>query len=98
MGALVGEKVLDRFLQEGRLGGAGLDVFEAEPQDPANPLLHIPNVVATPHASGMTNGTSRRPTVCAAQNIERIALGLEPLYRMDGISTMDVLPMGSPSS
>jgi len=97
-GALVDEQALCRLLQAGKLAGAGLDVFEVEPPDPANPLLHMPNVVATPHTSGLTHGTSRRRAACAAENIERVASGLEPLYRIDGLSALEMLPVGSPDS
>jgi len=82
-GALVDEDALYTALAEGRLAGAGLDVFGAEPVDPNNPLLGLPNVVATPHISGSTDGTSRRRAACAAENVDRIASGLEPLYRIE---------------
>ena len=82
-GALVDEDALYETLLEGRLGGAGLDVFTAEPVDPSHRLLRLPNVVAMPHLSGATDGTSRRRAACAAMNIDRIASGLEPLYRID---------------
>jgi len=96
--APVEEQALCRLLREGRLGGAGLDVFELEPPDPANPLLHMPNVVATPHTSGVTHGTSCRRAACAAQNIERVALGLGPLFRIDYLPALEILPVPSPTS
>lgn len=82
-GALVDQVSLYRNLVEGRLAGAGLDVFESEPADPTDPLFKLPNVVATPHVSGSTDGTSRRRAQCVAANIDRVAQGLEPLYRID---------------
>jgi len=84
-GALIDEAAMYRALAEGRLGGAGLDAFATEPMDPNNPLLKLPHVVATPHTSGTTYGTSKRRAACVAQNVERIAQGLEPLYRVDGL-------------
>jgi len=84
-GALVDEPALYRALADGRLAGAGLDVFGTEPPDPNNPLFKLPNVFAAPHFAGMTDGTSRRRASCAVQNIDRIAQGLEPLYRVDTI-------------
>jgi phosphoglycerate dehydrogenase-like enzyme len=84
-GALVDEEAMYRGLSEGWLGGAGLDVFASEPMDPDNPLLKLPNVIATPHISGTTFGTSRRRAACVAENIDRIARGLEPLHRVDTV-------------
>ena len=52
-GSVVDETALIQALQEGRLGGAGLDVFEHEPDVPA-PLLEMDNVVAVSHIAGFT--------------------------------------------
>lgn len=82
-GALVDEGALHASLAEGRLAGAGLDVLSAEPADPNHPLFKLPNVITTPHIAGTTDGTSRRRAGCVAANVERIAQGLEPLYRID---------------
>jgi phosphoglycerate dehydrogenase-like enzyme len=82
-GALVDEAALLRALQEGRIGGAGLDVFSSEPLGTDCPFLSLPNVVATPHIAGITNGTSRRRAEFAATNIDRVANGLELLARVD---------------
>ena len=82
-GALIDEEALYTALQNGRLAGAGLDVFTREPVDPNLPILNLPNVITTPHIAGATDGTSRRRAACAAENVDRIATGLEPLYRID---------------
>lgn len=79
---LIDETALYAALTEGRLAGAGLDVLADEPKDPNDPILRLPNVVATPHISGTTNGTSRRRAACARENVDRVASGLEPLYRI----------------
>ena len=48
-GSLVDEDALYRALSNGRIAGAGLDVFATEPLQPSSPLLRLDNVVVTPH-------------------------------------------------
>ncbi len=79
-GEIVDEAALLEALQEGRIRGAGLDVFTAEPPDPNHPFLHMENVVATPHIAGGTRGTSQRRGKAAAENVHRVAQGSPPLY------------------
>ena len=79
-GALVDETALIEALAEGKIAGAGLDVFGQEPPDLDSAIFSLPNVIATPHISGGTDGTSRKRAGAAAQNVDRIAAGLEPLY------------------
>ncbi len=55
-GSIVDEQALVAALSEGRLGGAGLDVFENEPHVPAA-LLSLPNVSLAPHVGSATHET-----------------------------------------
>jgi phosphoglycerate dehydrogenase-like enzyme len=81
-GALIDETVLTRVLTAGEIAGAGLDVFDHEPLQRWSPLFDLPNVVATPHVAGSTDGTSRRRAAAAAENLDRVAQGLVPLYQL----------------
>ncbi len=58
-GALVDQAALTEALAAGRIGGAGLDVFETEPLPATDPLWDLPNVLITPHNSGSSRGGPR---------------------------------------
>ncbi len=77
-GELVDEAALVEALQQGRIKGAGLDVFEEEPLPQDHPLLQLDNVFLTPHSSGYTPDTPRRRMEAAVANVERIATGQPP--------------------
>ncbi len=49
-GPIVDQKALTEVLQNRRIAGAGLDVFEIEPTDPDDPILKLDNIIAAPHA------------------------------------------------
>jgi lactate dehydrogenase-like 2-hydroxyacid dehydrogenase len=67
-GWLVDEPALVRALVDGRLGAAGLDVFEDEPQVP-EALLGLDNVVLTPHIASNTEETMRAMGECVLDNV-----------------------------
>ncbi len=50
-GGIVDEGDLIAVLRDGPLAGAAIDVFEPEPPDPDNPLLHMDNVIVTLHCA-----------------------------------------------
>ena len=74
-GPLVDEAALVRVLRERRIAGAGLDVFDQEPVDAANPLLRLENVVVTPHISAGTIDAFRTKMRAVAANVARVAGG-----------------------
>jgi len=82
-GGLVDEEAMYEALLANKLGGAGLDVFAQEPTDPTLPVYQLPNVITTPHIAGSTDGTARKRAAAAAENVDRIAQGQEPLHRVD---------------
>jgi phosphoglycerate dehydrogenase-like enzyme len=74
-GALVDETAMYKALLDGKLGGAGLDVFAKEPPDMNEPAFKLPNVVLTPHIAGVTDETARRRAAVALENADRLADG-----------------------
>lgn len=82
-GGLADEEALTQALSNGKLGGAGLDAYSQEPPDINSPLFNLPNVITTNHISGVTGGTSRKRAAATARNVEQIAAGNEPMYRVD---------------
>jgi phosphoglycerate dehydrogenase-like enzyme len=81
-GRVVDHAALLAALREQRLAGAGLDVYWNEPIDPDDPLLALPNVIATPHVANMTLETIETIARVSAENIRRVQVGLPPLHQM----------------
>jgi phosphoglycerate dehydrogenase-like enzyme len=72
-GGLVDEDALLAALDDGRLAGAGLDVFATEPAEPQGRLVTHPRVIATPHVAGLTETMFRRSGELFAQNLREWA-------------------------
>lgn len=64
-------------LETGRIAGAGLDVFEFEPEVPA-PLAAMPNVVLSPHMGGCTVEARDDAWRVCVDNVARVLRGLAP--------------------
>ena len=77
-GGLVDGEALARALHAGRIGGAGLDVFEHEPLSPAHPLLRAPNTILTPHVAYYSEDSLRDLARQAAENVAAVLTGREP--------------------
>lgn len=68
-GGVIDEAAMVARLADGRLRGAGLDVFAREPLPPDSPLWRLPNVICTPHMAGMSPHYARRLAGLVAHNL-----------------------------
>jgi phosphoglycerate dehydrogenase-like enzyme len=76
-GSIVDTEALTVALQDGLLGGAGLDVTDPEPLPPGHPLWTMPNVMLTAHTAGATPNYWNRGEEILIENIERYLDGRE---------------------
>jgi phosphoglycerate dehydrogenase-like enzyme len=77
-GRLVDDGALIRALTEGRIGGAALDTFRAEPLPQLSPLWELPNVIVTPHTAWSSARVLDRSIDLFCDNLRRFRAG-EPL-------------------
>lgn len=82
-GPVVDEAALIRALSDGHLGGAGLDVFDPEPPSPDNPLLHMTNVVVTPHVASNTDQGYSRMSEGVVDQVLQVLAGERPTFLID---------------
>lgn len=68
-GGVIDEAALVAALKGGGIAAAGLDVFEAEPPAPDNPLLAVETLVLSPHVAGLTAESAERMAVASVQNV-----------------------------
>lgn len=73
-GSVVDERALSDALDRGVLRGAALDVFEAEPLGDS-PLLHLSNVLLSPHAGSATNETRAQMLKLTMENLQAVLAG-----------------------
>ena len=82
-GPVIDQEALTRALKEGKIAGAGLDVFTLEPIPLDDSLLKLDNVVLTPHIGSGTVETRRAMALKAAENV---------LYALKGKVPPDLVP------
>ncbi|MHC4954477.1 MAG: 2-hydroxyacid dehydrogenase [Planctomycetota bacterium] len=80
-GPVVDEEALVECLREGRIAGAGLDVYEREPALAAG-LAALDNVILLPHAGSATLATRSEMGRLAAESIVDVLSGREPQHRV----------------
>ncbi|MHB1275473.1 MAG: hydroxyacid dehydrogenase [Candidatus Humimicrobiaceae bacterium] len=68
-GGIIDEDALAIMLEEGKISGAALDVFENEPPETDNALFKLKNIILTPHSAALTKESSRRMAMHAAQSV-----------------------------
>lgn len=86
-GALVDEGALVAALEAGRIAGAALDAFAAEPLPAASPLRVAPRTLITPHQAFNSVETGERVSLTAARAIIDLAAGRRPVH----VANSDVL-------
>lgn len=84
-GGLVDEAALAQALHEGRIFGAGIDVFEREPLTYDNPLLGSPNTVLSDHAAWYSERSVNVIQRKAAEELRRVLSGENPLNWVNAV-------------
>lgn len=91
-GPVIDFPALHDALSNGRIAGAGLDVFPQEPPSPSEPVLSLDNVVLTPHLAGASHETRVKQTRNAFDNVLRVARGERPLWVVPELRDVVVKP------
>lgn len=79
-GGVIDEKALVEALLAGQIAGAGVDVYEEEPVKPDNPLLHMDNVIATPHCAWYSETAITALQRKVAEEVVNVLKGNEPFH------------------
>lgn len=78
-GPIWDEKALSVALREGKIAGAGSDVYEVEPASKDHPLLRLDNFIGTPHMAAHTDEALRRMSL-VAEDVIRVLEGKAPVH------------------
>lgn len=88
-GAVVSTDDLVASLESGHLMGAGLDVTDPEPLDLDHPLLHMENVIVTPHIASNTIAGRERMERMAFEQVQLVLAGLRPTNLVNPLAWRD---------
>jgi D-3-phosphoglycerate dehydrogenase len=78
-GPIIDEKALVEALENGKIRGAALDVFDKEPPE-GSPLLGAPNVVLTPHLGASTSEAQIKAGMTIAKQVDQVLSGQKPEF------------------
>lgn len=82
-GGIVDTMAMVEALNTSRLAGAGLDVTDPEPPPPDHPIWSCPNLIVTPHVSGLGSpGVQRRIAALVRENVGRFLAGRHVAHRV----------------
>ena len=86
-GKVVDLQALTAALEDEKIGGAGLDVFEQEPLSPDHPLWQMDNVIITPHLAGMSTYLyqEERRVEVLVENVKRFLAGEALMNEVDKV-------------
>lgn len=90
-GGIINETAVAEALKSGTIGGAGIDVFAAEPPPADHPLFSLPNVVLAPHVAGVTESGMRGMALACADAIDTIVGGGRPANLLNPETWPEVL-------
>jgi D-3-phosphoglycerate dehydrogenase len=82
-GEIIDEPALIQALQQGKIAGAGLDVFAKEPPEISHPFFQMENVILTPHSGALTKDAVAQLAEGAAQNTIDVLEGRKPSYSIN---------------
>ena len=83
-GPIWDEKALYAVLKEGKIAGAGSDVYEVEPATKDHPLFQLENFIGTPHMASHTDEALRRMSL-VAEDVVRVLDGKTPLHPVNPV-------------
>jgi D-3-phosphoglycerate dehydrogenase / 2-oxoglutarate reductase len=90
-GPIIDEQALYQAIVAGKIAAAGLDDLEEEPAKirgwkPDNPLIHLPNVIITPHTAWYSEQAAEEVKRISATEIARVLTGQRPLYPVNELN------------